>query len=415
MLTNFTGTICHRRGRKIPEMHVLYLTNGFPYPLTSGYLRHYFLIKELAERHAITLLSVAGPGLTDEHVAALRPFTRRVLAFASGSKGRSLPRKVINRMQSLVQMDETVGQMRQATEKLMQEEPFDVVISGKRTLPAIIPLGNLPLIADMCDATSARIRRSIRYANPARLPWLLLEYARMRRTEQVLMARAAHSLFISCRDREDLLAEAAATQTTIVPNGVDLSFWRRSSRERGHNTIVFTGVMSYWPNTDAALYLIEEVFPLVRRSIPGAQLFIVGRDPTPQLVKAGRQPGVIVTGPVDDVRPYLEQATVFAAPLRFGAGVQNKVLEAMAMEVPVVASPLAADGLRTEDGQQPPLQIAADRQQFAEQIIQKLAGHTGDPVPDRAVRRFVETNFVWSRSGARLGQVIDRVANGVEQ
>src|SRR5262249_35119838 len=152
----------------------------------------------------------------------------------------------------------------------------------------------------------------------------------------------------------------------------------------GANTIAFTGAMDYPPNTDAALYLVETILPLVQRAIPDARALIVGRDPPARLARAGQRPGVTVTGFVDDVRPYLEQATVFAARLRSGAGIQNKVLEALAMELPVIASPLAADGLRTEDGQTPPAQIVRGVQEFADQIVRALRERASNPAPDGA-------------------------------
>jgi glycosyltransferase involved in cell wall biosynthesis len=168
--------------------------------------------------------------------------------------------------------------------------------------------------------------------------------------------------------------------------------------------------MDYPPNTDAALFLIQEILPLVRRSVPDARVLIVGRDPPPRLLSVGQQPGVSVTGFVEDVRPYLEQATVFVAPLRFGAGIQNKVLEAMAMEVPVVASPLAADGVRAVGGQPAPVQVAQDQQQFADLIIRQLAEQANTAAPYTEARRFVERHFVWRRSGEILEQVITNLA-----
>ena len=224
----------------------------------------------------------------------------------------------------------------------------------------------------------------------------------------MLIGNAAHLLFASVRDRDALVGRSS--RATVVPNGVDTGFWRRVAPERGANTIAFTGAMDYPPNTDAALYLAETILPLVQRTIPDARALIVGRDPPPRLERAGQLPGVTVTGFVDDVRPYLEQATVFAAPLRFGAGIQNKVLEALAMELPVVASPLAADGLRTEDGQTPPAQVAGSAQEFADLIVRALHERASDPAPDTAARRYVETHFVWRRSGEKLDQVLGSVA-----
>ncbi|MDQ4078674.1 MAG: glycosyltransferase [Chloroflexota bacterium] len=303
--------------------------------------------------------------------------------------------------------------MRAAIEQLVQEEEFDVVISGKQTLVALEPIwrSGTPLVADMCDATSVRIQRAARYAGPLRLPFLILEYAQTRHAERELMRRADHAMFISIRDLEDTFGNST-NRTSIVPNGVDLEFWKRSSRQLGRNAIVFTGAMNYRPNSDAAMHLIEEILPRVRHLVPDVHLWIVGRDPRPDLIRAGERSGVTVTGFVEDVRPYLERATVFAAPLRFGAGVQNKVLEAMAMEVPVVASSLAADGLRTEKGQQPPIQTSDDPGRFADTIGKVLVERSRNNLPDAEARCFVASHYVWSRSGEKLDQILNDVANG---
>lgn len=196
----------------------------------------------------------------------------------------------------------------------------------------------------------------------------------------------------------------------MIPNGVDLDYWRRTSATRGRDTIVMTGAMDYAPNRDAATVLVRDVLPLVRRSVPEAELWIVGRDPRPQLIRAAGRTGAHVTGFVEDVRPYLERASVVAAPLRFGAGIQNKLLEAMAMGVPAVASPLAAAGLRTEQGEEPPLAVASSPREFAARIVQELLRSRNDPRPDGRARDFVERNFVWARSAYKLERVLDSLA-----
>ncbi|MEN9937996.1 MAG: hypothetical protein RLZZ387_4575 [Chloroflexota bacterium] len=394
-------------------MRILYLTNGFPFPLTSGYLRHYFLIRELARQHRVSLLSIVGPQFRPELTEALRPFTERVLTFAA-PRGRGLAAKAGRRVRALLDWEPAVRQMRAAAEELTRAEQFDAVLfSGKQTYPALEGLRGLPVIADLCDATSVRVRGRMAYVGVDRLPWLLLEYAQVRRVEQALLRRAEHLLFATCRDR-DALTGGATPRATVVPNGVDLDYWRPAAPDHQPGTIVFTGAMDYAPNTDAALYLADEILPLVRRSEPDAQVLIVGRDPPEQLRAAGRRPGVTVTGFVDDVRPYLERAAVFAAPLRYGAGIQNKVLEAMAMEVPVVATPLAADGLRTEEGERPPVVVASDAASFAEALVRAIAARRRDPAPDSDARRFVARHFVWSESGQRLDRVLSRVSRSIE-
>ena len=297
-------------------------------------------------------------------------------------------------------------------ERLASEERFDAaLLSGKQTFPVMRALGDLPVVVDLCDAASFRIRGTMRYAGWRRLPQLAVQYLQLRRVERRLIRDAAHLLFASRRDQEILL-RGAGQQGTVVPNGVDLDYWRRSSQIRGENTIVFTGGMNYPPNTDAAMHLIEEVFPLVQQSVPDARLLIVGRDPTPELVAAGRRAGVTVTGFVDDVRPYLQRATVFAAPLRFGAGIQNKLLEALAMGVPVVASTLAADGVRIAADTIPPIEVADDRRQFAQRITRRLTSWRNDPAADAEARRYVARHFVWQRQGDALDRIICAAAAG---
>src|SRR3954452_5365299 len=130
-------------------MRILYVMNSFPYPLTSGYLRHYFLIRELSRRHQITLLSITGANFADEHVAALDPFTERVLTFTSDSQP-GLFRKAVGQMRSLTGSDRAVSQMCGAIEQLVSREHFDVAfMAGRRTYPALNFLRSLPVVFDV--------------------------------------------------------------------------------------------------------------------------------------------------------------------------------------------------------------------------------------------------------------------------
>ena len=154
-------------------MRVLYLTNGFPYPLTSGYLRHYFLIRELAPEHQVTLLSLTGAGFRPEDTDALRPMVERVEVF--GGDRRSSIDKVVRRIRALVGRDAAPGvaAMADRAVALHAERPFDVVVhSGKSTHPVLDRLSGLPVAADMCDATSSRLAGALSYASAVRRPAL---------------------------------------------------------------------------------------------------------------------------------------------------------------------------------------------------------------------------------------------------
>jgi glycosyltransferase involved in cell wall biosynthesis len=399
---------------------ILYITNGFPFPLTSGYLRHYFLMGELASAgHDIVLLSIVGADHKSEHVAALADRTERIETFRSRDRAKGTVQRLIRKCRRVLPgalADPAPRQLAERAGELLRREHFDAaVFSGKRADAALARLEALPVVVDLCDATTLRLKREMAVASPSRRMTLEVAARRVRRTEGRMIDRADRALFASARDLEGLLEELAdgseasieerARRSVVVPNGVDIASWSRRNPTLGAE-IVLTGAMDYGPNVDAAVRLARTIFPLVRRQVPAARLTLVGRDPAPDVLALADLEGVRVTGYVEDVRPYLENAAVFAAPLRFGAGIQNKLLEAMSMAVPSVVSTLAADGLRTIDGTTPPIVVVDDDAATAEAIVATLRRVAVDPTPDWAARAYVEQHFSWAASGRSLASQI---------
>ncbi len=394
-------------------LRVLYIVNAFPWPLTSGYLRHYHLIRELASRgHRITLLSIVASELEPTDRAALESSTERIVAVPSDRSNRSLRGKTIRRLQVISGGEPAATRLRDELTALRLDGDYDVaLISGIRTFPALRALDGLPVVADVCDAASARVMGNLRHGPVGRLPLLVAELIEARIVERALVQHSVHTLFASRRDLQAVVGSEPGSTSTVVPNGVDLEYWRRPPHVGlGRREIVLSGAMDYPPNTDAALHLIHHVLPRVREEIPDAHLTIVGRDPTPALVGAGQSPGVTVTGRVADVRPFLLAASVFAAPLRFGAGIQNKLLEALAMQLPTVASTNAADGLVAADGSTPPLTVADEPDLFAAVLVRQLRAAEANPTPPIDGRDFVGRHFAWSRSGEILDQILRTAA-----
>lgn len=390
-------------------MRVLYVTNGFPYPLTSGYLRHHHLLRALAPRHEVTLLSMVSSRHTAQDREAVESMGVEVRTYERDEGSRSPARaRWRRRVARLVPTLAAGGVRRMATEaaELVRDGRVDVVVfSGKETHPVLRALpSHVPVLADVCDATSDRLRTQLRDAPLGDRPALAAQLVSVRRVERHIERRAAHALFASERDRAALDWSGPAT---VVPNGVDAAVWHRSTPTLGQRTIVFTGKLDYPPNEDAALVLVEHVLPLVRERFPDVRLLLVGRDPTPRLRDAGARAGAEVTGEVPDVRPYLEQASVFAAPLRFAAGIQNKLLEALAMEVPCVASGAAVAGLIV-DATEPPVVRADTPAAMADALCDVIRRVEADPWPDAAARRWVTSRFDWTRAGCLVeGRLAD--------
>lgn len=279
------------------------------------------------------------------------------------------------------------------------------VLSGKATYPVLGALDRVPVLADVCDATSIRRRSEIALASGFGKSAPIGAWASVRWVERQIERRAAHATFASERDRDAL---RWAGPSSIVPNGIDHAYWHRSSATLGCNSVVFAGKLDYPPNEDAALWLTTSIMPLVRQTIPDAELTLVGRAPTTRLYEAARRHGAVVTGEVPDVRPYLDDASVFAAPLRAASGIQNKVLDALSMAVPVVATPPAAGGL-IRNGARPPLTVAGDESTFAAALVEHLRRAAIDPTPHLEGRTWVTERFDWGRSVASVDALLHAV------
>jgi polysaccharide biosynthesis protein PslH len=391
-------------------MRILFLTDGFPYPLISGRLRQFHFIRQLSARHRVTLLSLVPPGHPSAYCRALEPYAERIETIVSPQLSGTLLGKVKDGALGRLSRGRygTRATLVRRIHELHAEARFDVVINARVYWPTEQHLPGVPVVADQCDAVSAALLGRLRVAPWRERPAVFAKLMKTRRDEARMLRSCQHLILASVRDWDILVRRPGATvPTTILPNGVDVGYWRRQARMRPQDVIVFNGSMGHPPNDDAARHLIERILPLVRRSRPAARVRIIGRNPSPRLrAAAARVPGVELTGYVDDMRPYLEEATVAALPLRFASGVQNKILEAMAMEIPVVTTPIAAVALRGSQGEPPPAVIAEGEAALAQAIVEQLAAAERDACPDAAARTWVAHEFDWSVVGERLHELI---------
>ncbi|MGH7492781.1 MAG: glycosyltransferase [bacterium] len=390
-------------------MRILYITPSFQHPSMRGPTRCYHFIKELSPRHEITLLSLTGCEVPSGPMQEMASYTKRIQliqargasAVRAADAGAGLP--VVHKyFQTASRLSASVQQMKQAFLQLMQQESYDVVLfHGKSIYSVIEDWSGRPIVVDFCDATSMRYLAKMRYASLIKRPALALRYLQFRQIEKKIINKTPHLAFVSWRDREAVLGACPGAE--VIPIGVDHQYWKRKTHQPRPHCVAFTGVMNYAPNEDAAIYLLDKILPLVRRSLPQLEVLIVGRDPAPALMqKAQQSPNVTVTGFVDDMRPYLERATVFAAPLRYGSGIQNKILEAMSMAVPVITTTIAADGLRIDGAGEPPVHVADGEKEFAERLLHLLAEQKERDHLSAEGRRFVENHFIWARSAKKL-------------
>lgn len=279
-------------------------------------------------------------------------------------------------------------------------------------VPAALPLPSV-LFQHNVEAMIWRRHYEVQ-TNPLRKAYLRNQWRKARDYEREECRRYDRIVAVSADDRVTMEREYGLANVEEIPTGVDTDYFRPGGKIRPEpNHLVFTGSMDWLPNEDSIRYFTAQILPLIRQSIPDIKLTVVGRNPFPGLIELGkRDPAIMVTGRVDDVRPYIERAAAYVIPLRIGGGTRLKVYEAMAMEKPLISTSIGAEGLPLSDGED--LLLADTPDDFAAAVVrvlrdralaQKLGAHAATTVRER---------FGWDRVAERFANICRRAA-GLDQ
>jgi sugar transferase (PEP-CTERM/EpsH1 system associated) len=276
-----------------------------------------------------------------------------------------------------------------------------------------------PVVIDLCDVDSAKFQS---YADAGERVLLNTREARLLSAEEARLGQRADATILISEAEAALyrsrLADPAGVDVQVIGNGIDAAVFDPAATiphpalaGEGGPHFIFTGQMDYRPNEQAALWVIETLLPALRARLPGAMFHVVGRNPTAKLMAADRAPGVRVWGAVPDVRPFIAAADAVLAPLLIARGVQNKVLEAMAMARPVVLTPEAATGIAADDGAHW-LVCPPDAPAMAERIAALLADREAAARLGTAARQFVLDHHGWDAMLAPLAGLIGHRTQG---
>jgi sugar transferase (PEP-CTERM/EpsH1 system associated) len=394
---------------------LLFLCHRIPYPPNKGdKIRSFNMLRYLASRHVVHLGAFVDDPDDWQHAAELRKICGSVELVA-------LPRRqALLRSASGLLSGEPLGLpyyrnqqlQRWCAARMSGPRPADGILVFSSTMAQyVLDYDSVPRVLDLCDVDSDKWRQ---YAQRRRWPmsWVyrreagLLEQCERdyaRRFDAVLLVSDAEAALFR------QIAPESATRIVALRNGVDTVFFdplpdHPTLFPAEQQAVVFTGAMDYWANVDAVEWFGREVLPLIRQRCPRAHFWIVGSRPAEAVQRLAQLPGISVTGSVPDVRPYLQHARLVVAPLRVARGVQNKVLEALAMAKPVVASSAALDGLEAGGGPHVPGTRRADEPgEFAEAVARILEGAAE---PDgSAGRRYVCERYGWHASLASLDRL----------
>ncbi len=384
---------------------------ALPYPPSRIRIRPFGFLQALARRgHRICVLAAQPPEDRDADLEPLHRLGVEIHCFPL-SRGRTLWNawRAWMRGEPFQAGYADHPALREALRRSLRER-WDVVhvehLRGAG-FAREIPIDRL--VFDAVDSITRLFEQAQALAPGCLTRWLArLELARTRQFEAGWLAAFPRIVVTSKEDAAALrrLAPDGRASLTVIPNGVDLEFFRPQAVPRELATLIFTGKMSYHANMAAALDLIREIMPRIWAQRPEVQLWIVGRNPPPRLRQAARDPRVEITGTVPDLRPYLARATLAVCPLRYAVGIQNKVLEAMAMGTPVIATPPVLGGLQAVPGRD--LAVAEGAGAFAEEVLRLLDDGVERAALGAAGRAYVETYHRWEFLAERLEEVYSR-------
>ncbi len=391
-------------------MRILYVCHRFPYPpRRGGTIRPFNMIRHLAQKHEVVVCSLTRSPEQTRDAAGIAPFC------AEYHIGQVDDRVQILRMLATLPTPLTASasffhstRLARQIRHVLAEQKIDMIFVHCSSVAHYVEhVAGIPKILDFGDMDS---QKWLEYRRYQRIPLSLgywWEGTRLLAEEKRLAKRFDFCTATTRAEHETLLGYGTGTPSDWFPNGVDNGFFAPTDELAYEpDTLVFIGRMDYYPNQQCMFDFCAKVLPLLKARRPSVKLQIVGAEPSDAVRRLGRIAGVTVTGSVPDVRPFVTRAAMTVAPLRIARGTQNKILEAMAMGVPVVASRIAAAGVDAVPGQH---LVAADTPAEQCEAILRLLD---DPNERRrfalAGRKRVLTNHAWPSSMQRLDAIIAR-------
>ncbi len=292
--------------------------------------------------------------------------------------------------------------------ELTQVEDIDLIYAeGLQMTQYLFANSNIPRVVDVTDSLTVLFHKMAKQERKFRRKIALsLEGWEVSQWEKKLHTYFPLVIAISDQDGEAIKRLAPDTNLLILPNGVDADYFKYQQGSYSKK-LVFTGVMAYGPNEDAALYFAKDIFPLIREGEPEAEFWIVGDAPSKTVMALHGREGVFVTGTVDDVRPYVWDAGVYVSPLRYGAGIKNKILAAFSMGAPVVATSASIEGIHVISEKH--LLLADGAKHFANQVLRLLGDTVLQKSLTTAAHSFVEAEYSWSKLGIVLDGELEKV------
>ncbi len=394
-------------------MNIVIVAPRFPYPLDKGdRLTIYHMLRFFSQRHSVSLVCFLEPDQDAAWVEKVEPFCQEIVmiplnrwrAYANCVGG------VAGRTPLQLRYYDDPAMHRAVADVVERLQPDLLYAHTIRMGQYIEPYSPIPRVLAMQISMTLNYRRLAEQAKGLHeRAFHTLEYRKVRAFEGEYAQRFDKVMLISPHDLRAIERDRPEN-VFYSPHGVDFEYFSPDeSIVKEPSSIIFTGNMNYAPNVDAALYFYEEIFPLIRAAVPDVTWHIVGADPSASVQALGEDPAITVTGRVPDLRSYMNRASVAIDPLRIGAGLQNKILEGMAMALPMVVTSVANEGIQAVD--QENILIADSAAEFADQTVRLLNDSRQRAQMGIAAREFIVNHWSWEGHFGKLEEMFLEIAD----
>lgn len=384
-------------------MKILVFLPRFPYPLNKGdKLRAFNQIKELAKNNDVFLFSLTHKTIKDDYIKELKQYCKQIHVekLSLFAVLFSLIKSIFSRQPLQVALFTTKKSKRRFQDFFSKTSPdisyFQFVRSAEYAKEV-----SLPRVLDFQDCLSINILRRANISNIFDKLVLSNESKRLTYYENNMFDIFSALTIITAQDR-DCLQSNRKNEVHIIENGVSQSYFIYNKTFEKKYDIIFSGNMSYKPNIVAAKYLIREIMPIVWKKMPKAKVVLAGSNPTKELQALSNE-NVIVTGWVDDMRDYYAQSRIFIAPMQIGSGLQNKLLEAMAMSLPCITTPIAFAAIDCKENED--ILVADNSKDLADNVVALLTDEVLYSSIAKNGNAFVQNHFSWQQSTAKLENI----------
>lgn len=394
--------------------NILYITTRLPYPLIGGDRLHiYHYLSELKKKgHNITLVTLVSDDDDIEGAKQHNEFYTKLITVKYNKKLAYIyaAKAIFNDKPFIVEYYYN-SQMQRIIDKEIATGNYDVIIGYIiRSLPYIRKYKNIKKVIHLCDSMSMMYARRIReqksFWNKFKIG---IEYLKVRHYENLCCKYSDMQIMISDADFDYLNQFTDTSKMKIIGLATDTEYYKPVECEKKNN-ICFVGSMQYIPNSKAAMYFATQVFSLVKKEIPDAKFKIIGAKPRQELFDATKNiEGVEVTGRVEDVRDYMKDCSVSVCPVRIAGGIQNKILEAMSMGIPVVTTPEGAEGIGADESI---LTVVNTNEEYAQKVIELMKNQQFNSIISKKSREFIIDNYSWNKVGEEWDKTIQEVING---